>query len=97
MYLIMRSLHCLNFQLLVDWTRGKNLIISSAAPTVFELRGPYDVANLSSLLGMSMEQAKAALSKNCRYDDFHSLQIHVDLLFNVLRNLYLHFLQGSYN
>ncbi|KAF3453785.1 hypothetical protein FNV43_RR04226 [Rhamnella rubrinervis] len=55
-----------NAKLLVDWTRGKNLIISSAAPTVFELRGPYDVANLSSLLGMSMERAKAALSKNCR-------------------------------
>ncbi|KAH7542541.1 hypothetical protein FEM48_Zijuj02G0085100 [Ziziphus jujuba var. spinosa] len=55
-----------NAKLLVDWTRGKNLIISSAAPTVFELRGPYDIANLSSLLGLSMERAKAAMSKNCR-------------------------------
>ncbi|KAG7949914.1 hypothetical protein I3843_13G088200 [Carya illinoinensis] len=55
-----------NAKLLVDWTRGKNLIFSSAAPSVNELRGPYDVANLSSLLGLSMERAKAAISKNCR-------------------------------
>ncbi|CAN0921699.1 Protein GAMETOPHYTE DEFECTIVE 1 [Linum grandiflorum] len=54
-------------KLLVDWTRGKNLIFSSAASSVTELRGPYDVANLlSSLLGLSMERAKEALSKNCR-------------------------------
>ncbi|XP_019051542.1 PREDICTED: uncharacterized protein LOC104587362 isoform X2 [Nelumbo nucifera] len=55
-----------NAKLLVDWTRGKNLIFSSAVPTVNELRGPYDVANLSSLFGLSMERAKAAISKNCR-------------------------------
>lgn len=55
-----------NAKLLVDWTRGKNLIFSSAAPSVNELRGPYDVANLSSLLGLTMERAKAAISKNCR-------------------------------
>ncbi|RVW65981.1 Ribonuclease P protein subunit p30 [Vitis vinifera] len=58
--------HYLSFQLLVDWTRGNNLIFSSAAPSVNELRGPYDVANLSSLLGLSMERAKVAISKNCR-------------------------------
>lgn len=52
----------------MDWTKGKNLILSSAAPTVNEIRGPYDVANLSSLLGVSMERAKAAVSKNCRYE-----------------------------
>ncbi|CAA2992493.1 subunit of nuclear ribonuclease P (RNase P) [Olea europaea subsp. europaea] len=56
----------LKFQLLVDWTRGNNLIFSSAAPSVTELRGPYDVANLLSLLGLSKERAKAAISKNCR-------------------------------
>ncbi|CAI0548531.1 unnamed protein product [Linum tenue] len=57
----------LNFQLLVDWTRGKNLIFSSAASSVNEIRGPYDVANLlSMLLGLSMERSKAAISKNCR-------------------------------
>ncbi|GFY99219.1 polymerase/histidinol phosphatase-like protein [Actinidia rufa] len=55
-----------NAKLLVDWTRGKNLVFSSAAPSVTELRGPNDVANLASLLGLPMERAKAALSKNCR-------------------------------
>ncbi|KAL6011166.1 hypothetical protein ACLOJK_001610 [Asimina triloba] len=53
-------------KLLVDGTRGKNLIFSSAALNATELRGPNDVANLSSLLGLSMERAKAAISKNCR-------------------------------
>lgn len=52
---------------MVDWTRGKNLIITSAASTVNEIRGPYDVANVSSLLGITMEQGKASISKNCRY------------------------------
>ncbi|KAF5727418.1 polymerase/histidinol phosphatase-like putative isoform 1 [Tripterygium wilfordii] len=53
-------------KLLVDWTRGKNIILSSGAPSVNELRGPHDAANLSSLLGLSMERAKAAISNNCR-------------------------------
>ncbi|XWS53196.1 hypothetical protein CRYUN_Cryun11dG0137200 [Craigia yunnanensis] len=55
-----------NAKLLVDWTQGKNLIFSSAAPSVCEIRGPNDVANLASLLGLSIERAKAAVSKNCR-------------------------------
>ncbi|XP_037421357.1 uncharacterized protein LOC119286114 isoform X1 [Triticum dicoccoides] len=53
--------------LLVDWTKGKNLIISSAAHNANEIRGPYDVINLCAfLLGLSMERAKAAMSVNCR-------------------------------
>nr|KAJ0207434.1 hypothetical protein LSAT_V11C500289860 [Lactuca sativa] len=55
-----------NAKVLVDWTRGKNLIFSSAAPSVTELRGPHDVANLASLLGLSMERAKASVSRTCR-------------------------------
>ncbi|KDP44161.1 hypothetical protein JCGZ_05628 [Jatropha curcas] len=61
-----RSQMISNAKLLVDWTRGRNLILSSAAPSVYEIRGPYDVMNLTSLLGLSVERAKAALSKNCR-------------------------------
>ncbi|KAJ0987716.1 hypothetical protein J5N97_006072 [Dioscorea zingiberensis] len=54
-------------KLLVDWARGRNIIISSAASNVNELRGPYDVINLSAiLLGLSKEKAKNAISKNCR-------------------------------
>ncbi|OMO91387.1 hypothetical protein COLO4_18417 [Corchorus olitorius] len=55
-----------NAKLLVDWTRGKNVIFTSAAPSVCEVRGPNDVANLASLLGLSVERAKVAISKNCR-------------------------------
>ncbi|KAJ1273648.1 hypothetical protein BS78_05G000900 [Paspalum vaginatum] len=54
-------------KLLVDWTKGKNLIISSAADTATQIRGPYDVINLSAcLLGLPLNRAKAALSANCR-------------------------------
>ncbi|XP_057549230.1 uncharacterized protein LOC130827507 isoform X2 [Amaranthus tricolor] len=55
-----------NAKLLVEWTRGKNLIVSSSAPSVLELRGPNDVANLVSLIGLSNDFAKATISKNCR-------------------------------
>ncbi|XP_057747885.1 protein GAMETOPHYTE DEFECTIVE 1-like [Arachis stenosperma] len=51
---------------LMEWTRRRNVIISSGAPSVNDLRGPCDVANLLSLLGLSKEQAKDAISKNCR-------------------------------
>ncbi|WOL09247.1 hypothetical protein Cni_G18000 [Canna indica] len=54
-------------KLLSDWTRGKNLIFSSAASTANEVRGPHDVANLAVfLLGLSLERAKYAVSQNCR-------------------------------
>ncbi|CAO2186404.1 unnamed protein product [Urochloa humidicola] len=54
-------------KLLVDWTKGKNLIISSAAHTASQIRGPYDVINLSAyLLGLPINRVKAAISTNCR-------------------------------
>ncbi|CAD6269232.1 unnamed protein product [Miscanthus lutarioriparius] len=54
-------------KLLVDWTKGKNLIISSAAHTASQIRGPYDVINLSAyLLAIPIDRAKAAMSTNCR-------------------------------
>lgn len=56
--------------MLVNWTKGKNLIISSAAPTANEVRGPYDIANLFSLFGLSTERAKSAVSRNCRFDSY---------------------------
>ncbi|KAL6566610.1 hypothetical protein OROMI_015014 [Orobanche minor] len=63
----------------MDWTRGKNLIISSGAPSITEFRGPQDVANLFSLLGLPSERAKAAISINCR-----------SLLGNALRKKHFH-------
>ncbi|XP_073270879.1 uncharacterized protein [Primulina huaijiensis] len=61
-----RRLMISNSKMLVDWTRGKNLIFSSSASSAMELRGPQDVSNLFFLLGLSIEHAKAAISKNCR-------------------------------
>ncbi|XP_018451659.2 protein GAMETOPHYTE DEFECTIVE 1 isoform X2 [Raphanus sativus] len=77
-----------NAKLLVDWTKGKNLIISSGSPSVIELRGPNDVINLMSLLGLSAERARAAISKNCRNmiakilkkKRFHKEAVKVELL-----------------
>lgn len=46
-------------------TRGKGVIISSGARSAFELRGPYDVINLATLFGLSEQDAKAAVSRNC--------------------------------
>ncbi|CAN6871183.1 unnamed protein product [Brassica oleracea var. botrytis] len=84
-----------NAKLLVDWTKGKNLIISSGAPSenkgppsVTELRGPNDVINLMSLLGLSSERARAAISVNCRNmiakilkkKRFHKEAVKVELL-----------------
>ncbi|KAG2311042.1 hypothetical protein Bca52824_022599 [Brassica carinata] len=77
-----------NAKLLVDWTKGKNLIISSGSPSVTELRGPNDVINLMSLLGLSAERARAAISNNCRNmiakilkkKRFHKEAVKVELL-----------------
>ncbi|XP_072413891.1 ribonuclease P protein subunit p30 isoform X3 [Chiloscyllium punctatum] len=43
-----------------------NIIMSSAAERSLELRGPYDIANLGLLFGLSEGDAKAAVSTNCR-------------------------------
>ncbi|XP_007071626.3 ribonuclease P protein subunit p30 isoform X3 [Chelonia mydas] len=51
---------------LMQICKGKNIIISSAAERPLELRGPYDVANLGLLFGLSESDAKAAISTNCR-------------------------------
>uniref|UniRef100_A0A2K6TCY9 Ribonuclease P/MRP subunit p30 n=1 Tax=Saimiri boliviensis boliviensis TaxID=39432 RepID=A0A2K6TCY9_SAIBB len=51
---------------LMQICKGKNVIISSAAERPLEIRGPYDVANLGLLFGLSESDAKAAVSTNCR-------------------------------
>ncbi|XP_007894966.1 ribonuclease P protein subunit p30 isoform X2 [Callorhinchus milii] len=51
---------------LMQICKGKNVIMSSAAERPMELRGPYDLANLGLLLGLSEGDAKAAVSTNCR-------------------------------
>ncbi|KAM9462700.1 ribonuclease P protein subunit p30 [Clarias gariepinus] len=51
---------------LVNVCKGKNVIMTSGAETALELRGPYDIANLGLVFGLSEGDAKAAISTNCR-------------------------------
>ncbi|XP_056153502.1 ribonuclease P protein subunit p30 [Lampris incognitus] len=51
---------------LMDRSKGKNVIVSSAAEKPLELRGPYDIANLGLLFGLSEGDAKDAISSTCR-------------------------------
>ncbi|XP_047682001.1 ribonuclease P protein subunit p30 isoform X2 [Prionailurus viverrinus] len=51
---------------LMQVCKGKNVILSSAAERPLEIRGPYDVANLGLLFGLSESDARAAVSTNCR-------------------------------
>uniref|UniRef100_A0A673TBF2 Ribonuclease P/MRP subunit p30 n=1 Tax=Suricata suricatta TaxID=37032 RepID=A0A673TBF2_SURSU len=51
---------------LMQVCKGKNVIISSAAERPLEIRGPYDVANLGLLFGLTESDARAAVSTNCR-------------------------------
>ncbi|NWJ03846.1 RPP30 protein, partial [Crypturellus undulatus] len=52
-------------------THRENKVINSDASGPLELRGPYDVANLGLLFGMSESEAKAAVSTNCRATLLH--------------------------
>ena len=51
---------------LVRIAKGRNIIISSEAQGVMDLRGPYDISNLGLLFGLKGDQAKAAVSTNVR-------------------------------
>lgn len=42
--------------------KSKNILISSGAENPMQVRGPYDVINMSLLLGLSEEQAKSAIT-----------------------------------
>ncbi|KAM7352570.1 ribonuclease P protein subunit Rpp30 [Cochliomyia hominivorax] len=46
--------------------KSKSIIISSGATNIFELRSPYDVANLSFIFGLSEDQGKCAIDRFCR-------------------------------
>ena len=48
-------------QLLIEKTKGKNILLSSAARTAISLRGPYDVANMALLFGMKEIHGKEAV------------------------------------
>jgi len=53
--------------------KSKNIIISSGGSTPLELRGPYDVANLGLLLGLTEGEARSALSLSGRSVALHGV------------------------
>lgn len=57
---------------LVRVCKGKNVVVSSGAESVMELRGPYDLVNLGLLFGLKQDQSKASISKNIRSVIYHA-------------------------
>lgn len=53
-----------NCQSLLRETRGRGVILSSCCRSSFEMRGPNDVINVGTFLGMTEQQARAAVSAN---------------------------------
>ncbi|XP_043671911.1 ribonuclease P protein subunit p30 [Vespula pensylvanica] len=47
--------------------KSRNVIISSGATNVTEIRNPYDVINLGALLGLNEVKAKAAILYQCKH------------------------------
>lgn len=52
-------------QVILQFLRGRSVIITSAADSANQLRGPFDVMNLGVVLGLSEENAGRATSQNC--------------------------------
>jgi ribonuclease P/MRP protein subunit RPP1 len=50
---------------LIRKTGGKNVILSSQATDLFELRGVNDVVNLCQIFGMDPESARKSMGSNC--------------------------------
>lgn len=51
---------------LVRATRGRGIIVTSEASTVFGLRGPYDIMNLTTFWGLSQEKGRETICDNAR-------------------------------
>lgn len=49
-------------QLMAATRGGRGVIVDSGAEEMIDLRGPYDVANLSILFGISSENTRKLLS-----------------------------------
>lgn len=62
-----------NANLLVELCRGKNVVISSGTNKAVEVRGPYDVSHLGVMFGLTPQQARQAVSSNCRAVILHGV------------------------
>jgi len=63
---MMRRYMVANSLSLFRHSRGRNVLITSAAEKLMDLRGPYDLSNLGAVFGLTHEQSKAALTSACR-------------------------------
>lgn len=54
-----------NTRMIIQYLRGKNIIISSNVDAYNQLRGPFDVINVGKLLQLSPREAAAAIGENC--------------------------------
>ena len=54
-----------NTKMLIQFLRGRNLLISSSAESWSMVRGPLDVANIGMILGLNQEQAMKSIADNC--------------------------------
>jgi RNase P/RNase MRP subunit p30 len=54
-----------NSKVLLQYLRGRHVIISSAAETMSAVRGTLDVINILRIMQVSQERAAAAINKNC--------------------------------
>ncbi|XP_055008114.1 ribonuclease P protein subunit p30 [Boleophthalmus pectinirostris] len=55
-----------------DVSKGKSVVVSSAAEKALELRGPHDVINLTQLFGLSDRCGRDAVTTNCRSVVLHA-------------------------
>ncbi|KAM4636616.1 ribonuclease P protein subunit p30 [Discoglossus pictus] len=67
----MRKYMISNALSLMQFCKGKNIVLSSAAERPLELRGPYDIATLGLLFGFTEATSKATLTTNCRAAILH--------------------------
>jgi hypothetical protein len=51
--------------LLVEYTRGKQFVLSSGAENIAQLRGPHDAGNIACVMGLPEEQARRSICDNC--------------------------------
>lgn len=54
-----------NTRTLIQYLRGRNIILSSGADNLLQIRGPMDVCNIGVALGLTNEQAMNSIANNC--------------------------------
>lgn len=70
-----RSLFISNVLLLIEVTKGKNIIISSGAESYFEHRSPYDIVTIfETIFEMKPDVVKKMISDNCQKVVMKSVQ-----------------------